>query len=107
MLELRNIYKDLGGRSVLRGVNLRVERGQTMVIVGSIPELGNGNQGTAQFMSLTNQDTGLWEYEVKLDTAADFTYRYFVKDDNSEIIIKSAFGGQWEFRPLKENEKPL
>ena len=35
MLELRNIYKDLGGRSVLRGVNLRVERGQTMVIVGS------------------------------------------------------------------------
>ena len=28
----------------------------------------------------------------------------WVKDDNSEIIIKSAFGGQWNFRPLKENE---
>ena len=31
----------------------------------------------------------------------------FVKDDNSEIIIKSAFGGQWVFRPLKENEVSL
>ena len=31
----------------------------------------------------------------------------FVKDDNSEIIIKSAFGGQWHYRPLKENENGL
>lgn len=28
----------------------------------------------------------------------------WVKDDNSEIIIRSAFGGQWTFRPLKNNE---
>ena len=31
----------------------------------------------------------------------------FVKDDNSEIIIKSAFGGQWHFRPLQKNETGL
>ena len=31
----------------------------------------------------------------------------FVKDDGSEIIIKSAFGGQWCFRPLKEGEESL
>jgi hypothetical protein len=31
----------------------------------------------------------------------------WVKDDNSEIIIRSAFGGQWVFRPLKENEISL
>ena len=31
----------------------------------------------------------------------------FVKDDNSEIIIKSAFGGQWHFKPLAENETSL
>ena len=31
----------------------------------------------------------------------------WVKDDNSEIIIRSAFGGQWQFRPLKENEVSL
>ena len=29
----------------------------------------------------------------------------WVKDD--EIIIKSAFGGQWIFRPLKDDEKSL
>ncbi len=31
----------------------------------------------------------------------------WVKDDNSEIIIVSAFGGQWHFRPLKDDEKSL
>lgn len=29
------------------------------------------------------------------------------KDDNSEIKIRSAFGGEWNFRPLKENESSL
>jgi hypothetical protein len=31
----------------------------------------------------------------------------FVKDDGSEVIIKSAFGGQWHFKPLEENEESL
>lgn len=31
----------------------------------------------------------------------------WVKDDNSEIIIKSAFGGQWHFKPLEEDEISL
>ena len=31
----------------------------------------------------------------------------WVKNDNSEIKIKSAFGGEWNFRPLKENEASL
>ncbi len=31
----------------------------------------------------------------------------FVKNDNSEIIIKSAFGGRWHFRPLEDEEKSL
>lgn len=31
----------------------------------------------------------------------------WIKDDNSEIIIKSAFGGQWTFRHLFENEKSI
>lgn len=31
----------------------------------------------------------------------------WIKEDGSEIIIVSAFGGQWHFRPLKENEKTL
>ncbi len=34
MLELRDVYKQLGGRWVLNGISLRVERGQTLVLVG-------------------------------------------------------------------------
>lgn len=31
----------------------------------------------------------------------------WIKDDNTEIKIRSAFGGEWNFRPLKENEKSI
>ncbi len=31
----------------------------------------------------------------------------WIKEDNTEIKIKSAFGGEWNFRPLKEGEKSL
>ncbi|MCM8812497.1 MAG: ABC transporter ATP-binding protein [Candidatus Omnitrophica bacterium] len=34
MLEVREVHKTLGGRPVLRGVNLRVEKGETLVIIG-------------------------------------------------------------------------
>ena len=31
----------------------------------------------------------------------------WLKKDKSEIIIVSAFGGQWHFKHLEENEKSL
>lgn len=31
----------------------------------------------------------------------------YLKNDGSEIIIISAFGGQWHFKPLEDNEKSL
>ena len=31
----------------------------------------------------------------------------WVKNDNSEMIVVSAFGGQWHFKPLNEGEKSL
>ncbi len=34
MIELRNIYKSFSGKHVLRGVNLTIEAGETMVIIG-------------------------------------------------------------------------
>ncbi len=34
MIELRNIYKSFGSKHVLRGVNLTIEAGETMVIIG-------------------------------------------------------------------------
>lgn len=34
MLEIRNLHKHLGGKHVLRGVNLKVETGEALVIIG-------------------------------------------------------------------------
>ena len=31
----------------------------------------------------------------------------WVKKDRSELIIVSAFGGQWHFKPIMENEESL
>lgn len=31
----------------------------------------------------------------------------WIKEDNTEIKIRSAFGGEWNFRPLKDNETSL
>lgn len=56
MLELRGIRKVLGGRAILNGVDLRVERGQTLVIVGPS---GVGKSVTLQHMvGLMRPDSG-------------------------------------------------
>lgn len=34
MIEIKNIYKSFGGHPVLNGVNLRIEKGETMVVIG-------------------------------------------------------------------------
>ncbi|MCE9583891.1 MAG: ABC transporter ATP-binding protein [Planctomycetes bacterium] len=34
MLEIRNLHKSLGGKHVLRGVNLVVEKGEALVVIG-------------------------------------------------------------------------
>ena len=56
MLELRGIRKVLGGRTILDGMDLRIERGQTLVIVGSS---GVGKSVTLQHMvGLMRPDAG-------------------------------------------------
>lgn len=34
MIEIKNLYKSFGGHPVLNGINLRIEKGETMVIIG-------------------------------------------------------------------------
>jgi len=34
MIEIKNLYKSFGGKEVLKGVNLEIERGETIVIIG-------------------------------------------------------------------------
>lgn len=41
------------------------------------------------------------------DTTGIILDSIWVKDDNTEIVIRSAFGGEWTFRPLLENETSL
>ena len=56
MLELQNISKDLGGKTILDGVSLKVNRGETLVIVGPS---GTGKSVTLQHMvGLLRPDQG-------------------------------------------------
>jgi phospholipid/cholesterol/gamma-HCH transport system ATP-binding protein len=56
MLELRHISKALGGRQILKGLDLRIEKGQTLVIVGAS---GTGKSVTLQHMiGLMQPDQG-------------------------------------------------
>lgn len=53
------------------------------------------------------KDPELKDFHLVPDSTGIITNGIFVKDDGSEVIIKSAFGGQWHFKPLKDNEESL
>lgn len=53
------------------------------------------------------KDKRLLDFHLIPNSSGIILNGIFVKNDNSEIIIKSAFGGQWHFRPLKEGETSL
>ncbi len=56
MLELRDVCKTLNGKPILRHLNLKVERGETLVIVGSS---GTGKSVTLQhIVGLLRPDSG-------------------------------------------------
>jgi hypothetical protein len=46
-------------------------------------------------------------YRLVPDSSGIILDSIWIKDDNSEIKIKSAFGGEWNFRPLKDGESSL
>lgn len=58
-------------------------------------------------MKIRKNNPLLKNFHLIPHTAGIILNGIYVKNDNSELIIKSAFGGQWSFRPLKENEKSL
>jgi 4-alpha-glucanotransferase len=62
--------------------------GQQLMLVGSIPELGAGLLRDAKPMSLKNTSSFLWIFQLELDSVAGFTYRYFLRDDNSSTTIE-------------------
>jgi hypothetical protein len=46
-------------------------------------------------------------YHLVPDSTGIILDSIWIKDDNTEIKIRSAFGGEWNFRPLKEDEISL
>lgn len=53
------------------------------------------------------RDPQLLDFHLVPHSSGIITNGIFVKNDGSEVIIKSAYGGQWHFRPLKDNEVSL
>lgn len=53
------------------------------------------------------RDPALKGYRLVKHSAGIILDSIWIKEDNSEIKIKSAFGGEWNFRPLKEGETSL
>ncbi len=77
--------------------------GQQMMVVGSLPALGEGNPQNACTMSLINIQVGTWFYRMEVVGGEDFTYRYFVKDDNFKTNIEE-WGPDRIFKPEKRLE---
>ncbi|MDL2223205.1 4-alpha-glucanotransferase [Bacteroidales bacterium OttesenSCG-928-M11] len=60
--------------------------GQSLYVVGSIPELGSGSSGKAVLMNY--QNNGIWQVEIELpNKTKTFEYSYFLKF-NDEIIFE-------------------
>ena len=69
MIELRDVHKAFGSNRVLRGVNLRVETGTSMVIIGGS---GTGKSVTLKcILGLTRPDSGLITLDGKDVTRGD------------------------------------
>jgi 4-alpha-glucanotransferase len=62
--------------------------GQTLMLVGSLPELGASLPQDAKLMSLKNFQSELWVFQMEIHEPTDFSYRYFVKDDNFKTFIE-------------------
>ncbi len=69
-------------------IDYRTQWGQVLYVSGSIDALGGGSEEKAIPM---HPGTGeQWEAEIDLKTPVDFTYRYFLKDEESGATF-------WEF----------
>jgi 4-alpha-glucanotransferase len=62
--------------------------GQQMMLVGSLPSLGNGDPHNARLMSLKDEHSGLWEFQSEINDVNELSYRYFVKDNNFKTNIE-------------------
>ena len=71
MIELKNIHKSFGGQPVLRGIDLKIEKGEVVVILGAS---GSGKSTLLRCMNLLERpDSGeIWLDDKPLGTAGRY-----------------------------------
>jgi 4-alpha-glucanotransferase len=69
-------------------IEYKTQFGQLLMLVGSVPSLGNGKPRDARPMTLKNVQSGTWEFSFELSSASDFHYRYFVQDNNFNTTLE-------------------
>ena len=70
-------------------INYHTNWGESLYIVGNIPQLGSNNETSAVKMSLSGFDTWFINFETKPNDS-QFSYRFFVKSDKD--IIRREWG---------------
>ena len=84
-------------------IEYKTHLGQVLMVLGSLPELGEGIPQLGKIMHLKDAERGIWEYEIELEKVSEFTYRYVVKDDNFETFIEE-WGEERRFSQESQND---
>lgn len=63
-------------------INYYTQWGQNMALMGSLPQLGGGDQSKAVFMNFQWRENWTYEVEVKSKELFEFTYKYLIKEGN-------------------------
>jgi 4-alpha-glucanotransferase len=74
--------------------------GQQIMLTGSLMHLGAGEREEAIAMHYVPHSDGIWTYLIRTDSLAPFEYRYFLKEDHSEIT-REEWGENRYFDPGK------
>lgn len=82
-------------------VNYKVDWEQELYIVGSIPELGSGDENQACLMRC--ESDSLWQIEINVDNPpASIEYRYLIKENDTIIRREEGLPHQLALHSFKE-----
>ena len=62
-------------------IDYRTNWGESVYLMGNIPELGNGDESQAKQLNLNGSES--WSIEIEVaDSTPDFQYQYFIRHEN-------------------------
>lgn len=62
--------------------------GQQVMMSGSHALLGNNKRENAVGMTMTDPENGIWNLSLEIKPGEQFTYRYFIKEDNNPLTLE-------------------